>query len=182
MKHFTIWILLIAMMLTLSSCYKRLDQRFTIPLDDATFSYQDDNELDYLGYKITTFEVTFAKTYQTTELLDEYDLNLFADFSKVPIELYEVDFIVAFDHEEAHHYDAKFIGQANPGRKNAYRFYLYIPGLFSVTDEYTIIFEFDPKENHEQLEIISVQLQDNINGYPNDRDTFFDIKRKNTDE
>lgn len=53
--------------------------------------------------------------------------------------MFEIKHFLGFDNEEPKKYDLKFLGRANPGRPNAYKFSVAIDELYNETSNYLLV-------------------------------------------
>ena len=161
--------------------------RFTPPTF-GEFNIQTDYRHDYyglevffLGKQITNLEVTFSETNETTEALENYEVNLFGDFSYQNIMLFNIIFVIEFD-DTIHDCDVVFKGVANPQRPNAYRTTVTIPGLSDQEDTFDVIFDLEIyQKNQDELEVIKIQIVDSINPSSLREDAYLNVTKQNVE-
>jgi len=162
----------------LSGCYKSRVELFTIPLESSTYIYSDTDSIYFLDKHITSLEISFDDTNQTTDMLSDYEANIFGDFTNQEIKLFTIQFVIGFD-DILYNCDVIFMGIANPQRSNAYRLLVTIPELIDQEDTFNVILDLDNNlENKEGLQVINVQIIDFVNP-PNSRiDAYFDLSKQ----
>jgi len=178
MKKLVFITLIIVFSMTMIGCLNRVD-RFTIPLVEDSFSYNGEDDIYLYGKLIRKLEISFADTDETTIETSSYEKNLFGDFSYEEIKVYSITFYIWFDDTEEY-CEVDFLGIANPGRNNAYRLNVIIPGIDEGVDYDTIhndtfdvVLDFDQyEENKETLYKIQLQI---INDYTEDATHSYDI-------
>jgi len=162
------------LLLLFIGCSKERVELFDVSIVPAAYAYSDEEGVAFLGKTISSFSITFTNLNETTEELDNYELNLFGDFSFQEIKLYNIKIEIEFD-GVSHNCDAIFMGASNPQRSNAYRLIVTIPELNDQKNDFQVILDFDRDEiNKSSLHSINVQIVDDINPTSSKMDATFD--------
>ena len=178
MKKVILSLGLVVILILLSGCFKDRNELFNIPISSGTYSYVEDDTIGFLDKEITGFSITFIDTNTTTEELDNYDKNLFGDYSSSDIKIYEIIIEIEFENIKQN-CDAVFMGVANPQRPNAYKLIVTIPDLNEQQEDFRMIIDFDVYGfNEESLNRIYIQIGDEINTVEDKMDATFYIDYK----
>lgn len=175
MKKIFLILLLIVTSFSLAGCFPTRTKLFSLPIKETTY-VADIERVEYKDKELTHFSISFIDTKEVNNDYKNYDINMFGDLSFKDIKVLEIILKIGFNNEEAERYDIEFLGQANPGRSNAYR--LAATGLenlklvfdmekprnkfFGIVDYFSVtIRDF---ENHEVLsdfDVTDINLKDN---------------------
>ena len=148
----------------LTACFGTRTDLFYLSVEETTYSISSDETLPELfGYQIESIELEFTDLNQTVNDDYTYEKNEFGDFSYSDIKLYQIKLMMQLNGTSAFEVNLEFGGNANPGRKNAYKFTANIPQLYHETSEYRIVLELNSNTggNFNKLGYILIQFINN---------------------
>ena len=123
MKQTTIISSLLVSLVILTGCFSSRTDLFNLNIEEDYYTlYEEDIYIDRVGNVISYVSLSFKDLQSTVLENDDYPINTLGDFSFEAIKLFEIEFYLGLNEEEPIKHDLVFLGRANPGRGNAYRF------------------------------------------------------------
>lgn len=182
MKRIYLVLITVLMSLTLSGCFKSRTELFTYSITDTTFVYTGDSALSFLDREITYFSITFEDTNEITEERENYDANLFGDFSHKEIKVLNAILYIGINGNEAKRRDLYFKGNANPQRTNAYSIMVEIDEFEDIDNNFRIVLDFETQENNKdnKAKTCRVQIFNYITSQDHKNHLYFDLTRLDT--
>jgi hypothetical protein len=163
-KVLNIMIMLVYLII-LTGCFRTRTELFNLHIEEDTYTLHEDTEIfiDDEGNLISFISISFKNLDDIVSEDDDFDVNTFGDFSFEDIRLFEIELYLGLNDGDPIKYDLNFLGRANPGRGNAYRFSTTIDEL---KDEYKAL-------------LVVLELNTNIGGL-DDRIGYIHLQFKNT--
>lgn len=144
MKKVWIFSTLIFYLYILMGCFQTRTQLFNLHIEEDTYQLDEDSEIIFDEKNILSFlSITFKDLNETVTEDSDFEVNTFGDFSFQEIKLFEVELQLGFNDNEPVKYDLNFLGRANPGRGNAYRFSIAQNEVNHVYNDVNVVLEFN---------------------------------------
>lgn len=161
MKKTLNFITTIILILLLSSCFMGRLDLFTLPLEEDIYLLNDNLEgfESYNEHLITYISISLKETNNTMDINNKLDLNLMGDYSFEEIKVFEIEFMLGLDNNEPIKYDLLFLGNANPGRPNAYSFETYIDEFDFKVNKIRVVLDLNIHIGGDRLKLAYYYIQ-----------------------